>query len=307
MSKRFITFKPVTGVYEKAIQPYKKWYELADMSPLIEVDGEYYRILRLTGLINKINTRKMVICHEDGQLIKDKEVSCECAKIFFYLDAFQMNSEGMVASSKEDTAKKLQEFIMEFRKMLNNVSPKLTEQERVAMRFHLYYYEETKRYAELVAKDANRLSTYIEPIKKNQIKAFSSQLIHELGQHLAHWELNKSYIEALIIENGKKSRNIVRKILRNADYQSCFPNQRIKKEMLDEMLQSEMAVTRFLHDGKIGWEREKKWLNPNKGEFNIETYLEESWNRNSSEVFMKVSINEFIKGYWLFSPTRIHS
>jgi len=83
MSKRFITFKPVTGVYEKAIQPYKKWYELADMSPLIEVDGEYYRILRLTGLVNKINTRKMVICHEDGQLIRDKEVSCECAKIFF--------------------------------------------------------------------------------------------------------------------------------------------------------------------------------------------------------------------------------
>jgi len=70
-----------------------------------------------------------------------------------------MNSEGMVASSKEDTATKLQEFIMEFRKMLNNVSPKLTEQKRVAMRSHLYYYEETKRYAELVAKDANRLCT----------------------------------------------------------------------------------------------------------------------------------------------------
>jgi len=86
-SKRFITFKPVTGVYEKAIQPYKKWYELADMSPLIEVDGEYYRILRLTGLVNKINTRKMVICHEDGQLIRDKEHHVS-AQRFFLLRCF---------------------------------------------------------------------------------------------------------------------------------------------------------------------------------------------------------------------------
>jgi len=60
MFKRFITYTPVTGIYEKAIQPYKKWSELADMSLPIELDGEYYRILRITGLLNKLGTRKMV-------------------------------------------------------------------------------------------------------------------------------------------------------------------------------------------------------------------------------------------------------
>src|SRR5690625_1439692 len=270
MSKRFITFKPVTGVYEKAIQPYKKWYELADMSPLIEVDGEYTRILRTTGWINKLGTRKMVMCDKNGELIRDEAFSRKSIKVLQYLDAYQSNRKGIISSSRDDTSTKLVEFITEFKKILENVAPKLTENEMKAMKYHLDYYGQTKRYTELIAKDANQLLPYLQKLQGNQIEKFSSSFIKWLGDHFNRWEKNKYYTQALLIENNIKAKKTVRRILRNPDYQSFFPNQEIKKQMLDEMLQSEMAANRFIMEGKEGWKREQKWLNPDKGKFNLE-------------------------------------
>ena len=307
MFKRFITFTPVTGIYEKAIQPYKKWSELADMSPPIEVDGEYYRILRITGLMNKLGTRKMVMCYEDGQLVKDEELSRECVNVFLYLDVFQTNSRNIIASSKDDTDTKLGEFIAEFKKMFENVAPRLTEEEQEAMRRHLYYYEETMRFMKIVAREASQLRPYIQPIKKNNIDVYSASLINKLEKHLTQWEVNKRYVEALMIENGLKARNTVRKILKNKNYQFYFPNQQIIKEIISEMNEADRASNRLIQDGKGRWKREVKWVNSNKGLFTLEKYLNELWNQNNVEIIKEANANEFITAYWLFSPTRVYS
>lgn len=307
MSKRFITFKPVTGIFTEAIRPYKKWYELADMSPPVEVDGEYYRILRTTGSINKVNTRKMVVCDEGGRLIKDAPLSQKCIEIFHYLDAYEMNSQAIVLSSKDDTPTKLEEFILEFKKMVANVTHKLTEEEIEAMNRQLDYYEKTKHYSEIVAESASVLASYIEPLKENKIERFSASFIEKLGNDLNDWEENKRYIQALLIENDKKTRDRVKQILREPSYQSFFPNRQIKSEMESEMLQAEMSVKRFIHDGKHGWEREKKYVNPDKGKFNLEIYLDQLWNRNNADVYMNIHKNEFIHDYWLFSKSRLHN
>src|SRR5690625_130680 len=115
MFKRFVTFKPVKGIYKKVIHPYKKWNELADMSGPIELHGEYYRILRITGLINRLGTRKMVLCHADAQLVKDENLCRQCVYVFLYLDVFQENSGTIIINSKADTDIKLNEFIVELK------------------------------------------------------------------------------------------------------------------------------------------------------------------------------------------------
>src|SRR5690625_1933579 len=307
MFKRFVTFTPVTGIYKKMIQPYKKWNELADMSRPIELDGEYYRILRITGLINRLGTRKMVMCHEDGQLIKDENLSRECVNVFLYLDVFQENSGTIIINSKADTDIKLNEFIVEFKKMYENVAPKLTEEEREAMRHHLYYYEEVRRFMKIVARATSRLRPYIQPIKKNKIEVYSASLINKLEKDLAQWDTNRGYVEALMIENGLKARDTVRKILKNKNYQPYFPNRKIIKKMISEMNEAHRASNGLIQDGKGRWEREVKWTNPNKGRFTIEKYLNDLWNQNNSEVIKKANANEFITAYWLFSPTCIYA
>src|SRR5690625_7922347 len=100
MFKRFVTFTPVTGIYKKMIQPYKKWNVLADMSRPIELDGEYYRILRITGLINRLGTRNMVMCQEDGQLIKDDNLSRECVNVLLFLAVYQANRAYIIIKRK---------------------------------------------------------------------------------------------------------------------------------------------------------------------------------------------------------------
>jgi hypothetical protein len=307
MSGHFITFRPATGIFQKAIQPYKKWYEKSDMSPPIEIGGNFYRILRTTGVIDKVHTRKMVMCDEDGSLIKDEKLSRECFKIIVYLNHFQINSQGIIASSKENTLTKLDEFIKELRKALENAAPHLTEKELEAMKFHLYYYEKTRGYAEVVAKEAGHLLPYIQKLKENRIEVFSASFISTLENHITRWEVYKGYIEAVMIEDGFKARELFRKVLRKTDYQPYFPNRNITEKMVDETYEAEKAVNRLIYDGKQGWERENKWLNPNKGKFNLKQYLHDLRHRNIVEVFREVNTNEFIITHWIFSSGRFNS
>lgn len=143
--------------------------------------------------------------------------------------------------------------------MYENVAPKLTEEEREAMRHHLYYYEEVRRFMKIVARATSRLRPYIQLIKKNK------------------------------------------------KYQPYFPNRKIIKKMISEMNEADRASNSLIQDGKGRWEREVKWVNPNKGRFTIEKYLNDLWNQNNSEVIKKANANEFITAYWLFSPTRIYA
>jgi len=96
----------------------------------------------------------------------------------------------MIASSKDDTDTKLDKFIVEFKKMLENVTSKLSEKELEAMKFHLYYYEETKRLMKIVAREASQLRPYIKSIKNNKIDVFSDSLIKKLEKHITQWETN---------------------------------------------------------------------------------------------------------------------
>src|SRR5690625_1701129 len=72
--------------------------------------------------------------------------------------------------------------------MYENVAPKLTEEEREAMRHHLYYYEEVRRFMKIVARATSRLRPYIQPIKKNKIEVYSASLINKLEKDLAQWD-----------------------------------------------------------------------------------------------------------------------
>lgn len=302
VSRHFITFRPTTGIFDKAIQPYRKWYEKSDMSPPLEVDGKYYRILRTTGMFDKVSTRKAVIADEGGRLIKDEELTRECSKIFVYLTPFQVNSQGIIASSKEDTDVRLDKFIVEFKKILENIASHLTEKELEAMKFHLYYYEETKRLVNKTTKEAHQLLPYAQKLKENRIEVFSSSIINKLEHHIAQWETNKRYVEALMIEDGLKARNIVRKILRNTEYQPYFPNKQITEKMVEETYEAEKAVKRFIYDGKQSWKYESKWLSIDREEFTVEKLLYNLRYQNVVELYKKLTAIEILQNHWIFSP-----
>jgi|SRR5699024_3527165 len=118
---------------------------------------------------------------------------------------------------------------------------------------------------------------------------------------------NKRYVEALMIEDGLKARKIVRRILKNRAYQCYFPNQRIIKRMISELNEADRVVNRLIEDGKRVWKREVKWVNPNKGTFTLDKYLNDLWKRYIIDVYMEINESEFITAYWLFSSTRIYS
>lgn len=295
----------MTDKYKKAIKPYKKWSELADMSPLIEVDGKYYRILRTTGFVDKKSTRKMVMCDQDGQLVEDEGVSRKCFILFFYLIYFE-DEKTLTSPTKKDVPLIINRFITELKTIMENIESLLTEKEREAMEQQLSFYEQTKHYLEIVAKDAWQLTSYLEPIKKHQIDEFPASLVQKISDHIFRGQQNRGYVRALVIENHFKTEEIVRNILKNRDYQSYIPNHKIKKEILQDLKQLRIAANGFIRRAKIGWEREKKYLDSNKGTFSTERCTDELWKTNVVDINIMVHTNEFIDDRWLFSPTRIY-
>jgi|SRR5699024_5511169 len=94
-AQRFVTFEPTRGVFKKAIKPYKSWREGSDMSQKVEIDGEYYRLLRTTRIINKLRPRKVIVCTEEGRIIKDEHITRECLRIMLVIFHAELNKPDM--------------------------------------------------------------------------------------------------------------------------------------------------------------------------------------------------------------------
>lgn len=143
MSKKFLAFKPISGIYEEAWAPHEKITELAEMSVLLEVEGKYYRILRNT--LDRKRSRKMLVCQEDGQIVKDKSITKECFNYFVYLDLYDLSKRNIKFDQKQADKKKHEPMIEGFKAIVQELKPVLSKEENEAMAFHLYYFEEIYR------------------------------------------------------------------------------------------------------------------------------------------------------------------
>lgn len=307
MRNRFITFTGAEGIYRKAIRPYKKWQELTDMSPWIEADGGYYRILRTTGISNRFKTRKLVICNEDGELIRDEDLTRFCLETMGYLDYFNRhNLSNILAWGQDDITEKFNLFIRELNQLINTTGEKVTKNELRVMKSQLYYYEEMKRYSSLVVQEADELKTYIPEFKQKQIDILLDSFTKKLEYHITHMEIYKNLSRAKMIENGLKTRDEIRKILKNKKYQRYFSNVKCVEQMIKETDIAEKTVTQLIANGKRNWKREVKWLDPKKGKFTVARYVDELWSQNTVDTHIKVIENRLLNDHWLFSKKRKH-
>lgn len=79
-----LIFQPTKGIFKNTIKPYQRWYEASDMSPGLEIDGEYYHLLRTTGYFWRFEPKKIVVCKENGEIEKSEEITRKWLKVYIY-------------------------------------------------------------------------------------------------------------------------------------------------------------------------------------------------------------------------------
>lgn len=307
MLGHFITFKPTKGVFKQAIRPHQRWYDKSDMSPFIEIEGKYYKILRTTGLINKIKLRKIVICNEEGQLINNKELTRKALDIYVFLANFQFNIRNMKNDSKQNGPKRFGPLTTKLKKLQKELKPVLNEKEEDAINFHLHYYEEVSRLSVDMRLQAIKCINYERELRKLKSNKLSSSFIEELREILYSRILTRSNLEAMLIEDGISARDLVWEVLENPKYKKYIKNEHDSTPILREIIDAGRAAERILDGGKKGWENEKKWVNPNKGPFDLETHINDLRDIKIIEVIRELNINEMMVEHWVFSPDCIYS
>jgi len=115
------------------------------MSRKIEIDGRYYRLLQITGLINKSKLRKGAICTEDGHLVEDEQIVRKCLRMMLVIIHAEVNKSDIQLLLTQEKKNQHEPKITAFKQIKERLQSLLNKAENEAMDFHLYYLKEVYR------------------------------------------------------------------------------------------------------------------------------------------------------------------
>ncbi|HLR80823.1 MAG TPA: hypothetical protein VK119_09660 [Bacillota bacterium] len=247
---KFITFKPTTGVYLDTIKPYKKWYEKTDMSPLIEIEGQAYRIIRTTGRLNTFYPRKMLVCREDGQMETSEEITRMCFTKYFYVAYLQANLKNISFDASQGGKKRHESLIRNFKTIISDLESSLNDTKVQAMTFHLHYLEEVWRWINLMAEEAKVLLDLKRQLVNLKSDNLSEPLIKELANRLGQRLQFKNNLIAILIEDNQRARVVVKEVLQNSIYIRKMSDKAYYDYIIHDLDEAHRAAERFLREEK---------------------------------------------------------
>lgn len=303
--RHYITFRPVAGIFENAIQPYKKWYQMVDMSLPIEVDGNYYHILRTTGPIDRVSPKKVVVCDEDAVLIEDEEISRKCFRFYIYLGQYEFANKKLKADLKQDGAKRYNPIIPEYKKMMTDLAPVLNESETEAMAYHLFYFEEIIRITTLRIELVEKLFKFKEQLR-HEIDKVTNTMMEEIMNTFHQWLMCSSELQAVLYEDGLRARGVLRRLLKDPKNKQYIKDEAIVREILDDLAQGEAASTRLLRIEKEQRKAFAEWID--LGELdqevsNMEKLIKELRCIDIEDKSISANLEELMEEYWAFGSS----
>lgn len=303
MVRHYITFRPVAGIFENAIRPYKKWYQMVDMSLPIEIDGNYYHILRTTGPIDRVSPKKVVVCDEDAVLIEDEEISRKCFRFYIYLGQYEFAKKKLKADLKQDGAKRYNPIIPEYKKMMTDLAPVLNESETEAMAYHLFYFEEIIRITTLRIELVEKLFKFKEQLR-HEIDKVTNTMMEEIMNTFHQWLMCSSELQAVLYEDGLRARGVLRKLLKDPkNKKQHIKDEAIAREILDDLDQGEAASTRLIRLEKEERKAFAEWIDLDDLDqevSNVEKLINELRYVDIDRINLSATLKKLMKEYWVF-------
>lgn len=304
MTKKFITLKPLTGVFKETMEPYQRMTEKGEMSPLLEIDGSYYRILRTS--LDGLMPRKMVVCREDGQIEESEEITLKVFQFYLYLAYYSLAKKLIHFEATQGGKNRHEPLIQAFQTMVTDLTPILSPEEQKAMEFHLHYLEEIYRVSVLLADLANKLIDYRKQLEKVNVDKLSSIQMAEISEMIVERKLLKHKFEGILLEDGERARATVETILKKRKYRRQLSNRSYLHKVLKEMKGATDASERFIKEFKTYYEAIEETLEIDKGSFSMNKLIDEIYSGLLSEQMEQANMNNFMKIHWILSPDCIY-
>jgi len=304
--KYFITFQPATGVYARAIKPYKKWRKKSDVSRKINIDGRNYRVVRTIGFFNKQRMRRMLVCDDNGNVIDDEHITRQCFKLIMYLGYYQFNQVGIRAESTHGKKEQHEPLISLFKDIWEQLDPILDESEQEIMSFHLHYLEEVYRLSAEIAEASKNVISSIEELQNVTNDTYPQDLVERYVEAAsANYQLKREF-DAVITEARERAGDKVSKILLSSESFEKLRDYRDEKFKITKDINASIAKAElFMDQAKKERKEDQKWSNEIKGPFTVETYLYELRHVYTLDKVVQMNVESAMRENWVFSPNHI--
>jgi|SRR5690625_819386 len=302
----FITFRPATGAYAKAIKPYKKWRKKSDVSRKINIDGHNYRVVRTIGFFNKLRMRRMLVCDDNGHVIDDEEITRQCFKLIMYLGYYQFNQAGIRAESTHGKKEAHEPLISLFKDIWERLDPVLDKAEQEIMSFHLHYLEEVYRLSAEIADMSKSVISSMEELQNVRNDTYPPNLVERYVEAAsANYKL-KSEFEIVITEAMERAGKKVNKILLSSKGLDNLKDFNDKEFLITKDVNAANAKAElFMDQAKKERKEDQKWSNEINGPFTVETYLYELRHVYTLEKVVQMNVESSMHENWVFSPNCI--
>ncbi|MFB4159383.1 hypothetical protein ACE1TF_05830 [Geomicrobium sp. JSM 1781026] len=292
--KRLPGFQPADGVFEEVIKPYRSWYERSEMSPLFEVNQQYYRVITTIQYWRNVSGRKMLVCDEKGKLIDDENITYECLNILIYLARFidfQHNDDFYI---KGGEAVRHEPTINAMNTVKASIDSKCTEYQLQGIEKHRsYLYEHYRLSVELMNITKQKLSDR-EIIENSMNKKLTSGFIQEFIQHLITFIDLSEHFEVNLIEN-REGRKITKEVLTDQTIMGGLDLNKEIKLIIGEINGSQEAVSRAIENNPEykQFDSEEEWIASKKKSGNEKKYVADF-------------TDTMVKENWVLSPHCIY-
>lgn len=294
--KNFVVFRPTDGVYKDAIKPFRPWHKASDMSPLLEDNGEKYRVIRTVGHFQKKFPENMLVCRENGQIEENEDIVRKCFTIYLYLALFEINESNMVFDATQAGKSRHEPLIEAFATMKEELKPELTVEEVQAMEFHLYYLKEMYRLSVLIAKEVEVLMECKRELKNLTGADLPTTLIDKLIKHSQIRTGLRNELEAMLFEDGERARDTVWEILCNSHYKEMLSSTQYVRHVLKEIHGAKMHAQTEIRKAEREWKK-----NGRTDLFTIEKYIYALREEISLENIVQRNLETVMNEIWVLS------
>lgn len=302
MATQFIAIQEATRIFSKAMQPYKKWLEKVHISSLIEIDEKLYRSVCTLSRFNRKYLRKVVLCTEQGEIVKSQELVQRHFEILTYLHYFKVFSNDIAFDATQYGEEKFGAVKSSLNKLYHELFSKLSKSEQTAITEHLTYYDEMIYWLDELAELSKECLKLIEQLKQlTADDTLTADFIDYMHRMMIKREKIRNNVEAVILENGLKVRRSIKAILHDDKYTKHISNNDDKTRVLVETDNAQNIEYKVIQNGKKDWKVIEKWLEIDKGKFTVEKYVSDLFDSEHAKIFFLVNTKLIATEHWVYS------
>lgn len=253
--------------------------------------------------LSKKFIRKVLLCTEKGEIVKNESIQDRGLEILSYLTYFSSVQKNIKYDANLANLKNYDGLMDCLKHIQKELLPDLSDEERLIIEKQLTYYQTFKQSLDELTDISNKALLIVERI--NQLKV--SHIIYEeefqkMQSLILQREEKRNFIEGLMLKNNCHIREKLEDILYDRRHRNILKNYRSEINLIeDEIKALQHSCYSIIKAGKYNFKDLKETLNIDYGKFTVDKYIQLLFDPGFAKNYFKISYANIKNKHSVFS------